>query len=63
MPFINRVSHLNLTNELDLLEKHPNINYLFLPFETSRFNRKSRLNQKLLVDTLRLIVITKARII
>ena len=49
MPFINRVSHLNLTNELDLLEKHPNINYLFLPFETSRFNRKSRLNQKLLV--------------
>jgi len=45
MPFIDRVSDLNLTNELDLLEKHPNIEYLFLPFETSRFDKKTRLNK------------------
>ena len=30
MPFIDQVSSLNLTNELDLLDKHPNLKYLFL---------------------------------
>ena len=49
MPFIDKVSDLNLTNELDLLEKHPNIKYLFLPFETSRFDKKTRLNKILRV--------------
>ena len=29
MPFIDKASKLNLTNEVDLLSKHPNINYLF----------------------------------
>jgi len=37
MPFINQVSSLNLTNEVDLLEKHPKINYLFLPYKTKLF--------------------------
>jgi len=45
MPFIDKVSDLNLTNELDLLQKHPNIEYLFLPFDTSRFDKKTRLNK------------------
>ena len=49
MPFIDQVSDLNLTNELDLLDKHPNINYLFLPFETSRFEGKIGLNKKIRV--------------
>ena len=49
MPFINHISDLNLTNELDLLDKHPNLQYLFLPFETSRFDKKTSLNQKLRV--------------
>ena len=49
MPFIDQVSDLNLTNELDLLDKHPNIKYLFLPFETSRFEGKIGLNKKLRV--------------
>jgi len=40
MPFINSFSDLNLTNELDLLSKHPNIKYLFLPYETSKFSQK-----------------------
>ena len=49
MPFIDQVSSLNLTNELDLLDKHPTLKYLFLPFETSKFNKKSSLNKKLRV--------------
>jgi len=49
MPFIDKVSSLNLTNELDLLDKHPNLQYLFLPFETSRFDKKTSLNKKLRV--------------
>lgn len=34
---INDVSNLNVTSELDLMEKHPNIKYLFLPFDTNQF--------------------------
>jgi len=37
IPAMNRLSHLNLTSELDLLEKHPNLEYLFLPFNTKLF--------------------------
>ena len=49
MPLIDKVSDLNLTNELDLLDKHPNLKYLFLPFETSKFNGKVSLNNNLRV--------------
>jgi len=41
---INDISSLNLTSELDLLQKHPNINYLFLPFDTSKHKPKFTLN-------------------
>jgi len=47
MPFINKVADLNLTNELDLLKKHPSIEYLFLPFETSVFSKKQSMNDKI----------------
>ncbi len=36
---MDEISDLNLTSELDLLEKHPNINYLFLPFDTNGFKK------------------------
>ena len=49
MPLIDKFSNLNLTNELDLLNKHPNLKYLFLPFETSRFVEKPNLNKILRV--------------
>ena len=49
MPLIDKVSDLNLTNELDLLDMHPNLKYLFLPFETSRFIKKTSLNKILRV--------------
>ena len=35
IPAIGKLSNLNLTGELDLLEKHPHIHYLFLPYDTS----------------------------
>ena len=46
---IDRVSDLNVTSELDLLEKHPNIKYLFLPFDTSQYTTSLELN-----DTIRI---------
>ena len=49
MPYIDKISDLNLTNEVDLLTKHPNIGYLFLPFETSSFKSKTFIN-----DTIRI---------
>jgi len=50
MPYIDRVADLNLTNEVDLLDKHPNIEYIFLPFETSIFKEKNKLNNTLRVS-------------
>ena len=41
MPFINKASDLNLTNELDLLDKHPNIKYLFLPLKLQGLMEKN----------------------
>tara|TARA_B100000029_G_scaffold131734_1_gene125532 strand:- start:1299 stop:2387 length:1089 start_codon:yes stop_codon:yes gene_type:complete len=49
MPSIDSLSHQNLTNEVDLLEKHPNIEYLFLPYYTSQFSPKNELNEKIRV--------------
>ena len=37
IPQIDKFTSLNLTSELDLLKKHPNINYLYLPFDTKQF--------------------------
>ncbi|MBC8185628.1 glycosyltransferase, partial [candidate division KSB1 bacterium] len=43
IPVIDELSELNLTGELDLLKKHPNIRYLFLPFDTSLFEPRQTL--------------------
>ena len=37
MPELDAISDLNLTNEVDLLKKHPNIHYLFLKSEIGQF--------------------------
>ncbi|NOZ03193.1 MAG: glycosyltransferase, partial [FCB group bacterium] len=34
IPAIDAASRLNVTSELDLLNKHPDLKYLFLPFDT-----------------------------
>tara|TARA_B100000214_G_scaffold317996_1_gene252090 strand:+ start:4393 stop:5481 length:1089 start_codon:yes stop_codon:yes gene_type:complete len=49
MPIIDFVSNLNLTNEVDLIHKHPRIEYLYLPFETSVYKKKQKLNNPLIV--------------
>ncbi|MFQ6613611.1 MAG: hypothetical protein ACE5D1_02095 [Fidelibacterota bacterium] len=36
IPEIDAVSRLNLTSELDLLPKHPHLDYLFLPVDTEK---------------------------
>jgi len=46
MPVIDTLSDLNLTNEVDLLTKHPDIHYLFLPFETDCFKPKNDISDK-----------------
>lgn len=50
MPLIDKASRLNLTNEVDLLSKHPKINYLFLPFETSQYKPKQKINNTLRIS-------------
>lgn len=45
IPAIDAVSELNLTSELDLLSKHPDLHYLFLPFDTGKFEPKLEVNQ------------------
>jgi len=37
---LDEISDLNLTNEVDLLEKHPDIHYIFLPFDVEAFQEK-----------------------
>jgi hypothetical protein len=49
MPFIDQVSCLNLTNEVDLLSKHPKIEYLFLPYDTTSFKPLYNLKEKIRV--------------
>jgi len=37
LPEVDEISEVNTTSEVDLLKKHPNIEYLFLPVETEKF--------------------------
>ncbi|NQU28580.1 MAG: glycosyltransferase [Candidatus Marinimicrobia bacterium] len=47
IPEIDAVSQLNLTSELDLLTKHPNMKYLFLPFDTGKFDPDFSVGEKI----------------
>ena len=44
IPKLDNLSNINLTNEVDLLAKHPNIDYLFLPYDTKKHKKKKRIN-------------------
>ena len=46
---MDKISNLNLTSELDLLNKHPNINYLFLPFDTETYRADKKISSPLRV--------------
>ena len=45
IPELDRLSQLNLTSELDLLQKHPNLKYLFLPYDTTQHKRQKGINK------------------
>ncbi len=45
IPAVDRLSILNLTSELDLLQKHPSIQYLFLPYDTSQFSPRTNVSE------------------
>jgi len=49
IPEVDEISDLNLTSELDLLQKHPNIRYLHLPFDVERFAVKDYENSPLII--------------
>lgn len=46
-PVMDRLSDLNLTNESDHLLVHPDIHYLYIPFDASRYRVRTRENEKL----------------
>jgi len=49
IPAMDQLSDLNLTNELDLLDRHPHINYIFLPFDVLAFKPQQHLNHPLTI--------------
>ena len=42
---LDEISDLNLTSEVDLLSKHPNIDYLFLPYKTESHYINKRVSE------------------
>lgn len=50
IPEIDELSDLNLTSELDLMYKHPEISYLFLPFDTTPFKPRPEINELITVS-------------
>ncbi|MBN2280959.1 MAG: glycosyltransferase [Candidatus Marinimicrobia bacterium] len=49
IPAMDELSDLNLTNELDLTHRHPNIHYLFLPYDVRSFHPKQKLNNPITI--------------
>ena len=46
---LDQISDLNLTSEVDLLSKHPNIKYLFLPYNTDLYDIKKSVSDPIKV--------------
>ncbi|MBO8130391.1 MAG: glycosyltransferase [Candidatus Marinimicrobia bacterium] len=46
---LDDISDLNLTNELDLLYKHPKMKYLFLPFDVRSFKVKDKIGDPITI--------------
>ncbi len=46
-PWIDTLVDVNTSSELDLLEKHPNMQYVFLPYEVSQHTPRYELNTPL----------------
>lgn len=46
-PVLNELSDLNLTNESDHLLRHPDIHYIFIPFDTTGLTPREHENERL----------------
>ena len=46
-PWIDELAGIYTTSELDLMERHPNLDYVFLPFEVDRFAPNFKSHQPL----------------
>lgn len=49
IPEIDAISDLNLTSELDLTFRHPNLKYIFLPFDVKAFEMKEKLSEPITI--------------
>jgi len=49
IPAMDKISDLNLTSELDLTFRHPNLKYIFLPFDVKAFKPKTSINKKITI--------------
>lgn len=49
IPPMDEISDLNLTSELDLTFRHPNLKYLFLPYDVLAFEPKTAASQPLTI--------------
>lgn len=49
IPEMDKISDLNLTNELDLTFRHPNLKYIFLPFDVKAFKPKTSISKKITI--------------
>ena len=49
IPEMNQIADLNLTNELDLMYRHPNIHYLFLPYDVLSFHVRDKINDPITI--------------
>jgi len=49
IPEMDAISDLNLTNELDLTYMHPNLNYLFLPYDVRAFDVKQSIGNPITI--------------
>lgn len=46
-PWIDKIVDVNTSSELDLLEKHPNIEYMYLPYHVEQHQARFKLNNPL----------------
>lgn len=46
-PVMDRLSDLNLTNESDHLLRHPNIQYIYIPFDVTPYTMRAEENERL----------------
>lgn len=49
IPAMDQIADLNLTNELDLTYRHPNIRYLFLPYDVLSFHVRDNINDPITI--------------